>query len=95
MTGLLTAVHGIQVADADVLIPTTGLVDAQAIRSAKKLKLIVQPASGYSNISIETASELGIPVCHSPGFVPLTCHALRQPGSAISRTQTPLEYTRS
>ena len=36
----------VQVADADVLVPTTGTVDAQTIRSAKKLKLIVQPADG-------------------------------------------------
>ena len=57
----------VQVEDADVLIPTTGAVDAQAIRSAKRLKLIVQPATGYSNIDTETAAELGIPVCTSPG----------------------------
>ena len=56
-----------QVANADVLVPTTGPVDAQAIRSAKRLKLIVQPATGYSNIDVKTAAELGIPVCNSPG----------------------------
>ncbi len=54
----------------DVLVPTTGTVDAQAICSAKKLKLIVQPATGYSNIDVETAAELGIPVCNSPGVAP-------------------------
>ena len=57
----------VQVAKADVLVPTTGPVDAQALRSAKRLKLIVQPATGYSNIDVETAAELGIPVCNSPG----------------------------
>ena len=51
----------------DVLVPTTGPVDAQAIHSAKKLKLIVQPATGYSNIDIEMAAELDVPVCNSPG----------------------------
>ncbi len=56
-----------QVTNADVFIPTTGIVDSRAIRSAKKLKLIAQPATGYSNIDIETAAELGIPVCTSPG----------------------------
>ena len=50
-----------------MLVPTTGTVDAQTIRSAKKLKLIVQPATGYSNIDVEAAAELGIPVCTSPG----------------------------
>lgn len=52
-----------------MLIPTTGLVGGQTIRAAKKLKLIVQPASGYSNIDMEAAGELGIPVCNSPGLL--------------------------
>lgn len=57
----------VQVAEVDVLVPTTGPVDSQAIRNAKKLKLIVQPATGYSNIDIETAAEFDVPVCTSPG----------------------------
>ena len=65
----------VQVANADVFIPTTGPVDGRAIRSAKELKLIVQPATGYSNIDIETAAELGIPVCNSPGAASLAFHA--------------------
>ena len=56
-----------QVSNADVLIPTTGKVHGQVIRSARKLKLIVQPATGYSNIDTEAAAQLGIPVCNSPG----------------------------
>ena len=67
--------HYVQVANADVFIPTTGPVDGRAIRSAKELKLIVQPASGYSNIDIETAAELGIPVCNSPGAASPAFHA--------------------
>ena len=62
-----------QVTNADVLIPTTGKVDGQVIRSAPKLKLIVQSATGYSNIDIETAGQLGIPVCNSPGQTCFAC----------------------
>ncbi|KAK9823271.1 hypothetical protein WJX72_001486 [[Myrmecia] bisecta] len=56
-----------QVEHADVLIPTTGVVNGDAIRAAPKLKIIVQPASGYNNIAIDVARERGIPVCTSPG----------------------------
>ncbi|BDA49244.1 D-3-phosphoglycerate dehydrogenase [Coccomyxa sp. Obi] len=56
-----------QVSNADVFIPTTGLVDERAVRSAPKLKLIVQPAAGHNNIAVETAASLGIPVCTAPG----------------------------
>lgn len=53
--------------DARVLIPTTGIVDAQTIRGAKHLKLIAQPAAGYNNIDVEVAKQLGIPVTIAPG----------------------------
>lgn len=56
-----------QVSNADVFIPTTGIVDEKAVRSAPKLKLIVQPAAGHNNIPVETAASLGIPVCTAPG----------------------------
>jgi hypothetical protein len=60
----------LQVHNADVLIPTTGLVDERAIRSAPKLKLITQPAAGHNNIAVEAATSLGIPVCTAPGGRP-------------------------
>ncbi len=56
-----------QVSNADVFIPTTGLVDENTVRSAPKLKLIVQPAAGHDNIAVDTAASLGIPVCTAPG----------------------------
>jgi len=56
-----------QVSNADVFIPTTGIVDDVAIRAAPKLKLIAQPAAGHNNIATETAVSLGIPVCTAPG----------------------------
>jgi len=38
----------LQVADAKVLIPTTGLVSAQDINAVKDLRLITNPAAGLS-----------------------------------------------
>ena len=62
-----------------MFIPTTGLVDEKAIKSAPKLKLIVQPAAGHDNIAVDTAASLGIPVCTAPGTTLFTgtscCHA--------------------
>ena len=56
-----------QVANSDVLIPTTARCGADAINAAHKLKLIVQPAAGYDNIATEAAKARGIAVCTSPG----------------------------
>jgi lactate dehydrogenase-like 2-hydroxyacid dehydrogenase len=56
-----------QVADAKVLIPTTGIVDEASIRAAQGLRLIAQPAAGYNNIAVHVARELGIPVTIAPG----------------------------
>lgn len=59
-----------QVADADVLIPTTGNVDEAVIRAAAgRCKLIAQPAAGFCNIALHVAKELGIPVTNAPGAV--------------------------
>lgn len=56
-----------QVADAKVLIPTGGLVDAEVIAAVKDLKLIAQPAAGYANIDVEAAQQQGVPVTIAPG----------------------------
>eukprot|EP00882_Tetradesmus_deserticola_P030003 GHRQ01033655.1.p2 GENE.GHRQ01033655.1~~GHRQ01033655.1.p2 ORF type:complete len:124 (+),score=29.05 GHRQ01033655.1:142-513(+) len=56
-----------QVANAKVLVPTTGLVDAAAIAAARDLRLIAQPAAGYANIDIEAAKQRSIPVTIAPG----------------------------
>ena len=56
-----------QVAHADVLIPTSGLVDEHVIRAAVKCKLIAQPAAGINSIAVGVAKELGIPVTNAPG----------------------------
>jgi lactate dehydrogenase-like 2-hydroxyacid dehydrogenase len=62
-----------QVQNASVLIPTTGLVSGAAIRAAPKLRLIAQPATGHNNIDVDTASSSGIPVCTAPGTAASSC----------------------
>ncbi|KAF6261226.1 hypothetical protein COO60DRAFT_1636971 [Scenedesmus sp. NREL 46B-D3] len=57
-----------QVANAKVLVPTTGHVDAAAIAAAHDLRLIAQPAAGYANIDLEAAKQRGIPVTIAPGY---------------------------
>jgi glyoxylate reductase len=48
----------------------TDQIDRELIRSAgDSLKVISQMAVGYDNIDIETATELGIPVGHTPGVL--------------------------
>lgn len=53
---------------SQVLIPTTGPVDAAAIAAAAGLRLVAQPAAGYSNIDIDAARRAGVPVTTAPGF---------------------------
>jgi hypothetical protein len=57
----------LQVANAKVLVPTTGLVDAAAIAAAHDLRLVAQPAAGYANIDLDAAKQRGIPVTIAPG----------------------------
>jgi glyoxylate reductase len=48
----------------------TDQIDRDLIQSAKdSLKVISQMAVGYDNIDVETATELGIPVGHTPGVL--------------------------
>lgn len=56
-----------QCAGAQVLIPTTGVVDAAAINAAAGLRLIAQPAAGTANIDLEAARARGVPVTFAPG----------------------------
>lgn len=57
----------LQVGNARVLIPTTGIVDAEVLTAAPHCKLIAQPAAGTANIDKEAAQRRGIPVTYAPG----------------------------
>jgi phosphoglycerate dehydrogenase-like enzyme len=54
------------VADIEVILPSNAIVDGTVLRAAKKLKLVMQPASGYEAIDRDTARVLGVPVCNAP-----------------------------
>jgi phosphoglycerate dehydrogenase-like enzyme len=55
------------VAEADVILPSNGRVDAAVIAAATRLRLIQQPAAGTEGIDREAARARGIPVCNAPG----------------------------
>jgi len=56
-----------EVADAHVILPSNGRIDAAAIRGATHLRLIQQPAVGVDMVDLEAARALGVPVCNAPG----------------------------
>lgn len=57
----------LQVANADVIIPTTSILSDSEIRAAQKLKLVVNPSSGHNNIAVEACTMQHVPVCTCPG----------------------------
>jgi len=55
------------IADADVVLPSNGRLDADAIAAAGRVRLIQQPAAGTDAIDVAAARARGIPVCNAPG----------------------------
>lgn len=54
-----------RVSDADILICNKTLIDKDVLDRAKNLKCILLFATGYNNIDISYAAELGIAVCNA------------------------------
>jgi len=54
--------------DANILIANKVVLDADILKQLPKLKLICVSATGYNNIDVLTASELGITVCNVAGY---------------------------
>ena len=53
-----------RIADADVVVTNKVVLDETVLRAAPNLKLICLTATGFINVSVETARELGIVVCN-------------------------------
>ena len=57
-----------RIEDTDVIITNKVKIGEEAISASKKLKLICVFATGYDNIDVAAARELGIAVCNVPGY---------------------------
>ena len=51
-----------RIADADVVVTNKVVLDEAVLRTAPNLKLVCLTATGFNNVSVETARELGIVV---------------------------------
>ena len=56
-----------EVKDADGLIVRSDIVDAEVIKAAENLKVIVRAGAGYDNIDLQAATNHGICVMNTPG----------------------------
>ena len=57
-----------RVSNAEILIINKIKLTEAILRSAKSLKLVCVFATGYDNVDIKTARELGIAVCNVPAY---------------------------
>jgi len=55
------------VADADGLIIRSDIVDADVLKAAPKLKIVVRAGAGYDNIDLKAASAQGVVAMNTPG----------------------------
>ena len=56
------------IGDAEIVVTNKVVLDEAILRAAPKLKLICLTATGYNNVAIETARELGIVVSNVVGY---------------------------
>ena len=55
------------VADAEGLIIRSDIVDAEVLKAAAKLKIVVRAGAGYDNIDLKAASAQGVVAMNTPG----------------------------
>lgn len=54
--------------DAEIVITNKSLLTRELLQAAKRLKLVCIAATGYNNIDLQAAKELGIVVCNIPSY---------------------------
>lgn len=57
-----------RIADCDVVIQNKVRLSREVLASAKRLRLIAETATGFDNIDVKAAREMGIAVCNVPGY---------------------------
>lgn len=57
-----------RIQQADIVVSNKVKLTAELLRACKNLKLICVAATGYNNVDIEAAQELGIKVCNVPDY---------------------------
>ena len=57
-----------RIRDADIVVPNKCLLNEDVLKSAQKLKLICEAATGYNNIDIDYCKKTGIPVTNARGY---------------------------
>ena len=56
------------IGDAEIVVTNKIVLDDAVLRAAPNVKLICLTATGYNNVDIDTARELGITVCNISGY---------------------------
>ena len=56
------------IGDAEIVVTNKVVLDEAVLRAAPNVRLICLTATGYNNIDIDTAQELGIAVCNISGY---------------------------
>ena len=79
-----------RVADAEVIILNKAKITSDVIAAAKNLKLICVFATGYDNIDLTAAREVGVAVCNVPGYSTdsVTLYTIATVTSLASRLMT-------
>ncbi len=57
-----------RIGDAEIVVTNKVVLDDAILRAAPRLKLVCLTATGYNNVAIETAKELGIVVSNVAGY---------------------------
>jgi len=55
------------IADVEAVIIRSDIIDAEVIKAAAKLKIVVRAGAGYDNVDLDAATKAGVCVMNTPG----------------------------